>query len=102
MPRFMIESSHASETPSEPMSMACVRAIDAAAAQGSHYLTRVQFGCEDGVHKSWIFIDAEDEEGARRMVPPVGRETAVIVRVRQYTPDQLRSVHYNTPMRERG
>ena len=82
--------------------MACVRAIDAAAAQGSHYLTRVQFGCEDGVHKSWIFIDAEDEEDARLMVPPVGRETAVIVRVRQYTPDELRSAHYHAPMRERG
>ena len=93
MPRFMIESSHESEAPSEPLSMACVRAVDAAAAQGSHYLTRVQFGCEDGVHKSWIFIDAEDKEDARRMVPPVARETAVIVRVRQYTPDELRSAH---------
>ena len=92
MPRFMIESSHASETPSEPMSMACVRAIDAAAAQGSHYLTRVQFGCEDGVHKSWIFIDAEDEEDARRMVPPVGRATAIIVRVRQITPEEIRKL----------
>ena len=58
----------------------------------SHYLTHAQFGCDDGVHKSWVFVDAEDKEDARRMVPPLGRAMAVIVRVRQITPDEIRKL----------
>ena len=64
MPRFMVESSHEREDPSEPASVFCLRALEEAVAQGSHYLTHAEFGCEDGVHKSWIFVDAEDKEDA--------------------------------------
>ena len=92
MPRFMVESSHEREDPSEPESV-CLRAFEEAVAQGSHYLTHAEFGCEDGVHKSWVFVDAEDKEDARRMVPPLARATAVIVRVRQITPDDFRKLH---------
>ena len=93
MPRFMVESSHEREDPSEPLSGACLRAFEEAVAQGSHYLTHAEFGCEDGVHKSWVFVDAEDKEEARRMVPAGGRATAIIVRVRQITPDEIRKLH---------
>ena len=92
MPRFMVESSHEREDPSEPVSV-CLRALEEAVAQGSHYLTHAEFGCEDGVHKSWVFVDAEDKEDARRMVPPLARATAVIVRVRQITPADFRKLH---------
>ena len=93
MPRFMVEISHEREDPSEPVSVLCLRAVEEAVAQGSHYLTHAEFGCEDGVHKSWVFVDAEDKEDARRMVPPLGRATAVIVRVRPITPDDFRKLH---------
>ena len=93
MPRFMVESSHEREDPSEPVSAHCLRALEEAVAHGSHYLTHAQFGCEDGAHKSWVFVDAEDKEDARRMAPPLGRAMAVIVRVRQITPDEIRKLH---------
>lgn len=93
MPRFMIESSHEPEGPSGPGSMVCLRALDAAVAQGSHYVTHAQFGCEDGIHKAWVFVDAQDKGDARGMVPAPQRAMAVIVQVRQYTPDQIRKLH---------
>ena len=93
MPRFMVESSHEREDPSEPLPALCLRALEEAVAQGSHYLTHAEFGCEDGVHKSWVFVDAEDKEDARRIVPPIGRATAIIVRVRQITPEEIRKLH---------
>ncbi len=93
MPRFMVESSHEREDPSEPLPGACLRALEGAVSQGSHYLTHAEFGCEEGVHKSWIFVDAEDKEVARRMVPPIGRATAIIVRVRQITTEEIRKLH---------
>ncbi len=93
MPRFMVESSHEREDPSEPLPGACLRALEGAVSQGSHYLTHAEFGCEDGVHKAWVFVDAEDKEDARRMVPPIGRATAIIVRVRQITPEEIRKLH---------
>ena len=69
----MVERSHDPEPSSEPGPMICLRALDGAAAQGSHYITSAQFGCEDGIHKAWVFIDAEDREDARRMVPAPAR-----------------------------
>ena len=68
MPRFMIESSHGPDPSPQPGVFACLRALDAAVAQGSHYLTNAQFGCEDGVHKAWIFVEAEDRADARGIV----------------------------------
>ncbi len=93
MPRFMVESSHEPEPSSEPGPPVCLRALDAAVAQGSHYITNAWFGCESGIHKAWVFIDAEDNEEARRAVPAPARAMAVIVQVRQYTPDEIRNLH---------
>ncbi len=93
MPRFMVESSHEAAPPEQKGPGVCLRELDAAVAQGSHYITHAEFGCEYGVHKAWIFVDAEDREDARGMVPAPARARAVIVEVRRYTPDQIRALH---------
>ncbi len=93
MPRFMVECSHEPEPALGQGLVMCRRALDAAVEQGSHYITNAWFGCEDGIHKAWVFVDADGREDARGMVPAPARSTAVIVQVRQYTPDEIRKLH---------
>lgn len=87
MPTFLIETSH------DPSVNACVRSLNAAVNQGSHYLTNSQWGCDDDVHKSWIFVEAADRADANGMVPPMDRLTSTIIEVRKYTPEQVRELH---------
>ncbi len=52
MPRFLIEVVHESEV------VACARVVEVFLRTGSHYLTHADGGCKDGVHKSWIIVEA--------------------------------------------
>ena len=87
MPRFMLETIH------DPDPKACALSLDAAQKQGSHYLTNAYWGCEDDVHKAWVFVEAEDRADALRMVPVGSRHEATAINVRQYTPDEIRAMH---------
>lgn len=87
MPRFLIETTHDADP------KACALSLQAAQERGSHYLTNAFWGCEDDVHKAWVFVDAEDRADALRMVPVGSRLEATAVYVRQYTPDQIRDMH---------
>ena len=87
MPTFMIETTH------DASPKACVLSLDAAVKQGSHYLTNASWGCDDDVHKAWIFVEAEDKADALRMVPAGSRHEAIAVYVRKFTPDQIRDLH---------
>jgi hypothetical protein len=55
MPTFLVETSH------DAITNRCVRSLDAAVAMGSHYITNIQWGCADDVHKTWIFIEADSK-----------------------------------------
>jgi hypothetical protein len=73
MARFLLEVPHESGV------VACARANKILLETGSHFLTHADFGCEDGVHKAWIVVDANSKEEARNMLPPVYRRQATIV-----------------------
>ena len=73
MPRFLIEVPHEEEV------VSCARAIKVLLETGSHFLTKADFGCEDGVHKAWIVVDVDSKEEARNILPPAYRRQATIV-----------------------
>ena len=73
MPRFLIEVPHEEEV------VSCARAIKVLLETGSHFLTKADFGCEDGVHKAWIVVDVDSRDEARNMLPPAYRRQATIV-----------------------
>ena len=64
MPKFLIEVPHESEV------VACARAVKVLLESGSHFLTHADFGCCDGVHKSWIVVDVDSKDEARHILPP--------------------------------
>jgi hypothetical protein len=78
MAKFLIEVPHESEV------VACARAIKILLETGSHFLTHAEFGCEDGVHKGWIFVEADSKEEARNALPPAYRRQATIVGVTKF------------------
>jgi hypothetical protein len=79
MDRFLVEIPHASDTAS------CNAAIKFFAESGSHYLTNADFGCEDGVHNAWLFVEAVDHDEAHLVAPPQYRDRTRVTRVKRYT-----------------
>jgi hypothetical protein len=85
MARYIIQDSHQVED--------CLKLLDAFMRAGAHYLTNAEWGCSDGDHTAWIVVDADSDEDARHMVPPVIRSRARIVRLNRFTPEQIRAFH---------
>ena len=83
MTQYLIEIRHADEH------QACVRALDAIANYGSHFMTNASWGCAVGDHAGWLIADLDDVEDARRMVPPQFREEARIIEVQHYTREKV-------------
>jgi hypothetical protein len=67
MPKYLIEIPHASDK------LGCLRSQAILLSTGSHFLTNADFGCADGEHKAWFFMDADNKEECLRIVPPAFR-----------------------------
>lgn len=83
MPRFMIEISHDDEH------AACSRALAAIERQGSHFVTKADWGCKAGVHAGWLIVEVDTADDARRLLPPEYREEARVVQLNSFTKDDI-------------
>jgi hypothetical protein len=83
----MIQASH------DPEPAACLKVLDSFLRAGAHYLTNAEWGCEAGVHTAWITVQAENESEARLMVPPVIRNSALLVKLNKFTPEEIAKLH---------
>ena len=72
--------------------------VEAFLRAGAHYLTNADWGCLDGHHTAWIIVETDDEAQARHMVPPVIRNTALLVKPNKFTPEQIMSCHKEDPL----
>ena len=81
--RFFIEVPHEAEK------VACARAVEVFLKSGSHFLTHADWGCYDGEHKSWMVVEAEDKEEARRILPPLMRTQAKIVALNAFSLEEI-------------
>ena len=86
MTRFLIEVPHEEEI------RACARVVQIFLATGSHFLTRADWGCEDGVHSAFIMVDAESKDEARCILPPQFRSEARITALTKFTMEQIDSI----------
>jgi hypothetical protein len=77
------------EVPHEAAPTACTRAVRVFLETGSHFLTNAEWGCFDGVHKTWIILEMESREAARSIVPPTFRTAAKIVKLNRFTLEQI-------------
>lgn len=79
MAKFLIEIPHESEK------LACLRSVSILLSTGSHFLTNADWGCYDGVHKAWFFMEAGSKEEALMVVPPAFRRETNIVQLNKFT-----------------
>ena len=66
------------EIPHDSSGLGCLRSISVLLSTGSHFLTNADFGCADGEHKAWFFMEAENKDECLRIVPPAFRKDAKI------------------------
>ncbi len=83
MARFLIEVSH------EPEPLACHRAVEVFLRTGSHFLTRADWGCKDGVHKAWMIVELDSKSDALNIVPPDFRSQATVVQLNTFSLEQI-------------
>jgi hypothetical protein len=83
MPRFLIEVPH------DGTAAACARAAELLLRTGSHFLTRADYGCSDGVHKAWITLEVDSKEDARNVLPAELRPIASVVRLNYFNLAQV-------------
>lgn len=83
MHRFLIEVPH------DGTAAACARAAEILLRTGSHFLTRADFGCSDGVHKAWVIVEMDSKDDARNVLPSELRPLANIVRLNYFTMAQV-------------
>jgi hypothetical protein len=85
MARYLIHATHKPED--------CVKLLDSYLQAGAHYLTHAEWGCKAGVHEEWLIVEAEDDASAILMVPPILRKEADLIKLHQFTPDEIRVMH---------
>jgi hypothetical protein len=83
MPKFLIEVPHEEEL------LACAQVVESFLNYGSHFATKADWGCTDGVHKAWITIETETKEDARNILPPAYRSQATIIKLNKFTMEEI-------------
>ena len=79
MPKFLIEVPHEEEL------LACAQVVEGFLNYGSHFATKADWGCRDGVHKAWITIETDNKEDARNILPPAYRDQATIIKLNKFS-----------------
>ena len=77
------------EVPHEPTKLACARVVDVFLKSGSHYLSNADWGCRDGDHRSWMIVDVDSKDEARRILPPAFRNQAKIIQLNSFTVEEI-------------
>jgi hypothetical protein len=78
MSKYLIELPHGSEK------VECLRSASILLNSGNHFLRNADWGCLDGEHKAWFFMDAESKEEALQVVPPAYRKDAQIHKLNKF------------------
>ena len=85
MAKYVIESSH---TPEE-----CLKALDEILEKGPEILDKFVWGCTQGEHTGWAYIEAGNKDDVCAMVPEFLQEKTKVTEVSKFTPEQIRSFH---------
>ena len=78
MERFLVTSQHTLED--------CRLAVEHFAKYNAGFLTHFEWGCFDGDHNAYAFIEADTREQALLAVPPFLRQKAKAVKVTELSP----------------
>lgn len=83
MPAYLIEIPHSGNATE------CKQIIKLFLESGSHLLSNADWGCKDGIHKSWFIHDFDSKEQALLAVPPLLRHDAIIVELTKFNKNDM-------------
>ena len=83
MPTYLIEIPHSGDTTE------CQKIIKLFLESGSHFLSNADWGCRDGVHKSWFINDFDSKEQALQIVPPLLRHNTTIIELTKFNKSDM-------------
>jgi hypothetical protein len=91
MPKYLIEVSHGGEK------IDCLRSVSILLSTGSHFLRNADWGCLDGVHKAWFFMDADTKEEVLQVVPSAYRKDTKISQLNKFKLEDVEELlrHHN-------
>jgi len=85
MERYFIESPHTVQE--------CLDALDGILAKGAGVLAKYEWGCMAGDHTGYAIVEARSESEARETIPAFLGGKARVVKLNQFTPEQIREFH---------
>jgi hypothetical protein len=77
------------EIPHDASLVPCARAVEVLLKSGSHLLTHADWGCKDGEHKAWLFVEVGSKDEARAIVPPAFRSQAKVVGLNCFSIEEI-------------
>ncbi len=80
------------EVPHDESKEGCARAIRAFLSTGFHFMTNADWGCSDGVHKAWFFVDLGSKDEVRTILPPMYRAEAQITELEKFTHEKIDAI----------
>ena len=83
MSKYLIEVPHGSEK------IECLRSVAIFLKTGNHFLKNADWGCLDGEHKAWFFMDADSKDEVLRIVPPSYRKDAKISQLNKFRLEEV-------------
>lgn len=83
MAKYLIEVAHADDRNT------CLQVVHIFLTSGSHYLSNCDWGCMDGEHKAWIMVEVDSKEEALRILPPLFRRDAKVVRLEKFSMEMV-------------
>ena len=85
MDLYLVESPHTTE--------GCEVAIDYFHKYHAGFFTHFEWGCLDGDHTAYAFIEAENHEQAKLAVPPILRGKARVIKLTTFDPSKEDTIH---------
>jgi len=89
MKKFLVISEHTRED--------CVKAVQHFKQYHMNFMTHFEWGCKDGDHRAYAFVDAESHDHARMAVPPALRDKSRAVCVVRFTEKDLKRDPHKNP-----
>ena len=86
MPKFLIEVAHKAEV------IACARVVEVFLKTGSHFLSHADWGCKDGYHSAWIFVEVDSKGEALQIVPAAFHSQTKIVQLNYFTIEEIEEI----------
>jgi hypothetical protein len=78
MLKFLIEVPHKNDK------IECLHSVAIFLRTGNHFLKNADWGCQDGEHKAWFFMEASSKDEALMVVPPAYRKDTKISQLNKF------------------